>query len=190
MNVPCGDENYYFGNVVTGITEPTLGYVCEARVLKSANSSETCYFPFVYQGDTYTSCSMKIVYEFNPAGKPWCATAVDQNSVVLPGKWIICEDERQIIYDGSGAGFQCPMPFIFNRVHFDFCTKKKPDGSAGFADYYWCPDPNFVNDSNEYTANEPIGKCTEFLYPKGTPTLSQSCYVAYIIFRERMCRAL
>jgi len=110
---------------------------------------------------------MKPVASFNPDGHPWCPTQVDSELNVMAGKWILCEDERAIIYDGSGAGFQCPIPFIINRVHYDYCTKKKKDGGSGNEEFYWCPDPNYVLPDNVYNISSPIGKCTTFLFPPG-----------------------
>lgn len=165
MNVPCGGQDYFFGPTVTDANEPTLGYLCEARVIKTLVSGETCVFPFVFDNVTYTSCSMVDIGQFE--GKPWCATQVDANKNVVFGKWSLCQDERKIIYDGDGAGYACPIPFILDRVMYDFCTRTKPDLSPGFADYFWCPDPNFVTAENEYSAPNPIGKCTDFLIPIG-----------------------
>ena len=40
---------------------------------------------------------------------------VDANGVVVTNKWAFCQDERTLIYDGSGAGTFCPMPFLYNN---------------------------------------------------------------------------
>lgn len=79
----------------------------------------------------------------------------------------MCEDEREIIYDGSGAGYKCPMPFLYNNIYFDYCTRKSSTSPFGFNDYYWCPDPRSVEADNLYTAGDPIGKCTSILVPEG-----------------------
>ena len=32
----------------------------------------------------------------------WCATAVDANGVMLPQRTGVCDDERNVAYDGPG----------------------------------------------------------------------------------------
>ena len=56
---------------------------------------------------------------------------VDENNNVIPGNWVLCEDERKIIYDWSGAGYFCPIPFVYDRVVYDACTRLPPDDSPG-----------------------------------------------------------
>ena len=92
---------------------------------------------------------------------------VNEDSTVIAGKWVMCEDEREIIYDGSGAGHKCPMPFLYDNIYFDYCTRKSNTSPFGFNDYYWCPDPRSVEADNLYTAGDPVGKCTSILVPEG-----------------------
>ena len=165
MNVPCdGTDYYYKGSDQTD--DPVLGYLCEAKPLKSS-SGEWCHWPFIHNNVKYTSCSMVPVPGFNPDGKPWCATEVNSDNTVIPGKWVICEDEREIIYDGSGAGLKCPLPFLYNGIYFDYCTRKSNVKPVGFNDFYWCPNPRQVGDDNLYTTGNSIGKCTDILLPPG-----------------------
>ena len=174
MNVPCDDPTYFSDiNIAMTDGKPTMGYICEVRLIEDKfGSGKTCHFPFIYQQTSFSSCSNYPVAGFNPDGMPWCATEVTQSTgIVKPNKWILCEDEREIIYDGSGADFFCPMPFVFNRVYYDYCSRKNTDVFAGgFNSYYWCPDPAFVeDDTNTYRhpVQPPIGKCPEYLYPPG-----------------------
>jgi hypothetical protein len=48
---------------------------------------------------------------------------VSSNGLVVLGKWALCQDERTIIVDASGAGNFCPMPFLYNRQIYDTCTR-------------------------------------------------------------------
>jgi hypothetical protein len=177
VNVPCnGTSDFtngtnYFTNG-TDVTKPGLGYICEARVITSKTSQELCHFPFSYQQVTYDSCSNKPVASFNPEGKPWCAIQVSQDGIVMNTRWTLCQDERTIIYDGSGDGYFCPMPFIYDRVYYDYCAKKSHDGLARYENFYWCPDPrtNSTNDVYVYQGGY-IGRCTEFLFPSGKSRL-------------------
>ncbi len=72
---------------------------------------------------------------------PILSHQVTSTGVVVSGKWGLCQDERTIIYDGSGAGSFCPMPFLYNRQYFDTCTRKSSVQSTGFENYFWCPNP-------------------------------------------------
>jgi len=175
-NVPCASQTFY-SDGQTNFNLPGLGYICEARPIHSHDGNKLCHFPFDYQQQTYTSCSNKPVAGFNPEGKPWCATEVTANGIVVAGKWTLCQDERTIIYKGSGAGYFCPMPFIYDRVYFDYCSRKNIVGPDGFSPFYWCPDPNHVGANNEYTAGNTIGECTEFLYPPGNKFSSSMCTI-------------
>ena len=57
----------------------------------------------------------------------------------------------------------------FLGVYYDYCTRKKHDGTDGYTNYFWCPNPNDVDDQNTFSMDEgdTIGECTEFLYPPG-----------------------
>ncbi len=135
---------------------------------------------------THSSCSYKPVAGFNPTGLPWCATEVSPSTgIVRPNKWILCEDEREIIYDGDGADHFCPMPFIFDRVYYDRCSRKNNDPTGtGFNPYYWCPDPREVDGANTYdhANSKPIGKCPEYLYP-----MENGCAESYDPAGDEVC---
>ena len=87
----------------------------------------------------------------------------------VTGKWGLCQDERDIIYDGSGAGQFCPMPFLYNREYYDTCTKKSASQPTGQETFYWCPNPNSVNvaQQNLFLAGGQFGKCNNFRIPPG-----------------------
>jgi hypothetical protein len=166
VNVPCEETAYYYDG--SDDTKTALAYICEARVIRSKTSTDMCHFPFEFQNTIFTSCSTKPVATFNPDGKPWCATNVGSTGVVVVNKWTLCQDEREIIYKESGAGYYCPMPFIYDRIYYDYCTRRNSEADEGFADFYWCPNPNMVDANNKYNQSYPIGRCTQYLFPPGT----------------------
>ena len=71
QNVHCN----YTGKPDFDPTNDGLAYICEAKPITSPEN-EGCIFPFVYLGTEYVSCAYNIIAEFNPLGKPWCATKV------------------------------------------------------------------------------------------------------------------
>jgi hypothetical protein len=165
LNVPCDNSTYFTdGN---NMSKPGLGYLCETRVITSKVTKELCHFPFTYQQVTFDSCSTKPVANFNPEGEPWCATKVSPDGNVMNYQWALCQDERTIIYDGSGDGYFCPMPFIYDRVYFDYCTRKSHDGASRYEKQFWCPDPRVVTANNVFNQGDDLGNCTEFLHPPG-----------------------
>ena len=63
------------------------------------------------------------------------------------------------------------MPFLFNRVIYDTCTRMKVDGSANMVEeFYWCPSPDDVDKDNDnlFQPNGEYGICHDFLNPPGT----------------------
>ena len=74
------------------------------------------------------------------------------------------------IFIGLGAGSFCPLPFTYNRVHYDHCTRAKLDGTQNeVEDFYWCPSPFDVDkdNGNLFQTNGKAGKCYDFLKPPG-----------------------
>ena len=57
-------------------TKPFLGYLCETRAIYTQTGNDMCWFPFSFQGKTYTSCSFENNTLLNNSGLPWCATEV------------------------------------------------------------------------------------------------------------------
>ena len=64
-------------------------------------SNGQCKFPFTFEGNTYMRCTnlgrdipIKTEYFEGRLHKPhWCATDVDENNVMLNGRWGYCSDE-------------------------------------------------------------------------------------------------
>ena len=163
---PCNDTTFFTDG--TDLSKPALGYICEAKIIPTLDSSSVCVIPFKYQGITYDSCSFEIVAELNPDGmSPWCATEVDEHGNAVLAKMALCKDERSIMPYGSGSGHFCSLPFLFNGIYYDHCTRKDFTMQSKFAQYYWCPDPNNItaSDEYEYFADRPVGACPKFLHP-------------------------
>jgi hypothetical protein len=82
VNTYCdNNSNTTYYNFASGASEaattmPLLGYLCETRHIYTASGTDMCYFPFTYQGKTYTSCSFESNSQLNNNGAPWCATEV------------------------------------------------------------------------------------------------------------------
>lgn len=80
VTVPCNSSTFYYDNGNDGdpttTTKPLLGYLCETRLMTTASGTDTCYFPFQYQGKTYSSCSLENNTLINSNGAPWCMTDV------------------------------------------------------------------------------------------------------------------
>ena len=164
---PCNDSSYFLDMKTwdgTDVTKPGLGYICEAKNIPTLDSSSVCVIPFKYQGVTYDSCSFEVIAVLNPDGsKPWCATEVDENGNAVTKA--LCKDERSIMPYGSGNGLFCNLPFIFDRVYYDHCTKKDFSMQTKYAKYYWCPDPTNITETEEYFSGWHVGVCPEFLHP-------------------------
>ena len=62
------------------------------------------------------------------------------------------------------------MPFTYNRVTYDTCTRAKVDGTQNNVEvYYWCPSPDAVdkNKNNLFMPNGRHGICHDFQKPSG-----------------------
>ena len=71
-----------------------------------------------------------------------------------------------------GSGSFCPLPFTFDRVMYDTCTRAKVDGTPNKVEsFYWCPSPEYVDkDKNNLFPGHYAGyygKCHEFMRPPG-----------------------
>ena len=71
-----------------------------------------------------------------------------------------------------GSGSFCPLPFTFDQVMYDTCTRAKVDGTPNKVEnFFWCPSPEYVDkDKNNLfePGNNPYyGKCHEFMKPAG-----------------------
>ena len=69
-----------------------------------------------------------------------------------------------------GSGSFCPLPFTFDRVMYDTCTRAKVDGTPNKVEnFYWCPSPEGVekDKNNLFKQDGQYGKCHEFMKPPG-----------------------
>ena len=70
-----------------------------------------------------------------------------------------------------GSGSFCPLPFTFDRVMYDTCTRAKVDGTPNEVEsFYWCPSPEGVEKEKNNLFKQPdgkYGKCHEFMKPPG-----------------------
>lgn len=82
VNVPCNATSMYFNLTADGdpttTSKPLLGYLCETRIMTTLSGTDSCTFPFTYQGKTYTSCSYDDNSVLNNNGLPWCVTDVSR----------------------------------------------------------------------------------------------------------------
>ena len=95
---------------------PSLSYICEARpytTLGGDDPGKACHFPFKVNATSawYHSC----VYDKDVLDRDlvWCATEVDAEGVMVPGKRGICDDERRTAV--SGPGKSCLFQFKVNE---------------------------------------------------------------------------
>ena len=154
-----------------------LGYICEAKPLVTMAGEvkgKQCHFPFLLNANDetiYHSC----IYN-DTARYSWCFTELDENGIGKPDKTGICPDEREITYDGPGAGKQCNLPFLSDRVWFDMCALEPRDE-------IWCP--TYMNSSlrlfNEET--DEYGYCTGYLGSAGS-----SCNTNYDVVDGKCIR--
>ena len=66
---------------------------------------------------------------------------MDENGDAVVSKMALCKDERTIMPLGYGNGHHCNLPFLFDGIYYDHCTRKDFSMQAKYANYYWCPDP-------------------------------------------------
>ena len=137
-----------------------LTYLCEAKLIMTIGGPDpgkSCSFPF--KASENDNASNTCLFDYINEGS-WCATEVDKDGLMIPGKWGSCQDEREIAIVGEGAGKQCMLPFLFDRVWQSKCVMDPRDK-------YWCP--TSLDISREFNeGNDEFGYCTEFLYPSIT----------------------
>ena len=141
-----------------------------AKTIKTIGATvEACQFPFIYKGKVYDSCAFDFIEGLNPNGEPWCALEVNENQEVVNTRWGLCQDERHVIVTGPGNGNFCPIPFIFDRVYYDRCTRIDHTKEKRYGGFFWCPDPSYMNQTvfgSVYVDGEPVGTCPEILHPQ------------------------
>ncbi|KAG8446571.1 hypothetical protein GDO86_014139 [Hymenochirus boettgeri] len=100
------------------------GTVVKSRFGNSGGA--LCHFPFVFDGQSYSSCT-----SVGRADKlPWCSTTANYDQ---DKKYGFCPSELLYTYGGNGAEEPCVFPFIFDGKSYNGCTKEgRQDG------YRWC----------------------------------------------------
>ena len=180
VTYPCSDPTYFTNKEEKDTNKPALGYICEAKLLETPGS-QSCSIPFKHEGITYDSCSFKDID--TPTISPWCPTETDENGNAISPTISPCLDERSTILDGNGSGHVCPMPFLFDRVYHDYCSRKDFNQTKRYAEFFWCPDPRKISgDNNLYEPKKPVGQCPKFLHP-----VENGCPETYEALDENVC---
>jgi hypothetical protein len=107
-------SNDLAGNYSDG-TRPFLSYICEAKPFTTIGGDDPfkpCHFPFKTAANS--SWSHSCLYDKDVLGRDlvWCATEVDQDGVVVPGKKGVCDDERNTAYAGPGLNLNSQYLFV------------------------------------------------------------------------------
>ncbi|XP_049635156.1 matrix metalloproteinase-9 [Suncus etruscus] len=85
-----------------------------------------CHFPFVFEGQSYTSCTTN----GRSDDLSWCSTTANFDKDCQFG---FCPSERLYTEYGNGEGKACVFPFIFEGRSYSTCTVAgRNDG------YRWC----------------------------------------------------
>ncbi|KAJ8258066.1 hypothetical protein GJAV_G00192790 [Gymnothorax javanicus] len=97
-----------------------------------------CHFPFLYEGESYSSCTSK----GRSDGLPWCSTTADYDR---DQKYGFCPSELLYTYAGNSDGAECVFPFIFEGKSYDSCTTEgRSDG------YRWCSTTKNFDQDKKY----------------------------------------
>ncbi|XP_060787993.1 matrix metalloproteinase-9-like [Neoarius graeffei] len=102
-----------------------------------------CVFPFVFEGETYTSCTT----EGRSDGYRWCATTsnFDQDK-----KYGFCPNRDTAVIGGNSEGEPCQFPFSFQGKTYTSCTSEgRSDGKL------WCATTSNYDKDNKW------GFCTD-----------------------------
>ncbi|KAG9473740.1 hypothetical protein GDO78_004178 [Eleutherodactylus coqui] len=108
------DENWTLG---TGVVVKTRFGNADGAI---------CSFPFVFDGETYTSCTSA----GRSDGHIWCSTTPNFDK---DQKFGFCPSELLYTFDGNSDGQPCVFPFIFDGESYSSCTKEGRDDG-----YRWC----------------------------------------------------
>jgi hypothetical protein len=87
-----------------------------------------CNFPFVFQGQKYTSC-INQDDGAGRAGTPWCSLSANYDADKTWGYCLVPT------YGGTTPGAACNFPFWYNGKQYSQCTT---DGGRGGGDRPWC----------------------------------------------------
>ncbi|XP_016851303.1 epididymal sperm-binding protein 1 isoform X2 [Anolis carolinensis] len=97
---------------------------CTPSEYEGTSHGQPCFFPFIYKGRTFFTCTNENEHEEN--GRFWCATS---GSYDKEKKWSYCADTR---LDINPTG-PCVFPFIYGGKSYSTCTTDGP--SLGM---FWC----------------------------------------------------
>eukprot|EP00096_Caligus_rogercresseyi_P014325 TRINITY_DN681_c0_g1_i1.p1 TRINITY_DN681_c0_g1~~TRINITY_DN681_c0_g1_i1.p1 ORF type:complete len:303 (-),score=60.90 TRINITY_DN681_c0_g1_i1:130-1038(-) len=95
----CGGPFRTSGNCDVGLS-------CVKKCTCKSEKGLDCIFPFKFKDATYNSCTA--VESVN--NKTWCATELDEEGVVINGKWDDCD------FSCPTEEFKCDGAYFFNTV--------------------------------------------------------------------------
>ncbi|KAM4692050.1 matrix metalloproteinase-9 [Rhinophrynus dorsalis] len=116
----------------------TLGTGVAVKTHFGNSDGALCHFPFVFEGQSYSSCTSA----GRKDGIPWCSTTPDYDK---DGKYGFCPSELLYTFDGNSNGQPCVFPFIFDGTTYNSCTKDgRQDG------YRWCSTTANYDEDRKY----------------------------------------
>ncbi|XP_062511736.1 matrix metalloproteinase-9-like [Corticium candelabrum] len=140
----------------------------------SANGAR-CFFPFIYKGVTYTSCTNR------GHNQLWCATRAGK--YIAHNQWGNCrcgyppeppvtpvEGSGPKTCGGSADGARCFFPFIYKGVTYTSCTNRNHN-------QLWC-----ATRPGKYIAHKQWGNC-RCEYPPEPPAADFSSLFRFLAFR-------
>jgi len=166
-----------------GITkpDPKPGGGSKPHPTCKADNGKSCYFPFNYEGETYTKCTTAD----SPSGA-WCATEVDSYGDVVRGSWADCRrgcpgtsggrpdpppspppvtgGRKCTTIGGRDPGKQCKFPFRFDGITYNSCTYA---GNGAGETAAWCSTK--VDSSGNHVGGQgKWGECPSSCSPQKT----------------------
>lgn len=138
-NLPwCATTANYDSDKKYGFCPSELLYTFGGNANKAA-----CVFPFVFQGDTYDSCTT----EGRSDGYRWCATTDNFDRDTQYG---FCPSRDTAVIGGNSEGEPCHFPFVFLGQKYDSCTSEgRGDGKL------WCAT------TDDYDEDKKWGFCSD-----------------------------
>ncbi|CAK8685878.1 unnamed protein product [Clavelina lepadiformis] len=110
--------------------------------MSCTEAGQHCYFPFSYNGRTYTACTTRDSDEIQ--GKPWCSMTANYDD---DQRWGICDTCKDMACTGEGK--RCTFPFIYNGISYNKCTTIDNKGQL------WC---SLTSDYDRY---QTWGECAD-----------------------------
>jgi len=147
------DSNEIIGN---NRNDPRKRFVKNDKMI--AANGKPCVFPFKYDGETYSVCTLKD----SENGIPWCATGIDEDGYVVDGDWGECtekdSDASQLSTTTDSNGNSCVFPFKYDGQSFSECTTLDSDNGQP-----WCAT---LLDSEGYIVDGEWRDCREQDYSR------------------------